>query len=175
MGDRVLARTELNRNLLARQALAEPPATAELPALLDAVGGIQAQYAPSMYIGVWSRLAGFRSDALTAALWSGTVVQGTLQRATIHLVSASDYWPTAIALRDRRRAWWIRSLPAAERDVDHRRALEAVFERLADGPATQTEPAAAGAEAVARRSPRRRRRPPRVPPAGTWGQRRANR
>ena len=30
------------------------------------MGGLQAQYAPSMYIGLWSRVAGFERDALTA-------------------------------------------------------------------------------------------------------------
>ena len=32
------------------------------------MGGLQAQYAPSMYIGLWSRLDGFERDALTRAL-----------------------------------------------------------------------------------------------------------
>jgi hypothetical protein len=32
------------------------------------------------------------------------VVQGTLMRTTIHLVSRADYWPCALAVRDDRRA-----------------------------------------------------------------------
>ena len=35
----------------------------DLPDALDAMGGLQAQYAPSMYIGLWSRVADLRRDA----------------------------------------------------------------------------------------------------------------
>ena len=42
---------------------------------------VQAQYAPSMYVGLWSRTAGFRRDDLTRALEDRSVVQGTLLRA----------------------------------------------------------------------------------------------
>ena len=48
-GDALAA--DLNRALLARQGLLEP-LEAPLPAALDAVCGIQAQYAPSMYVGL---------------------------------------------------------------------------------------------------------------------------
>ena len=64
---RTLTRRELNRALLARQLLLER-ARLPLPRALEAVGGIQAQYSPSMYIGLWSRLDGFERDALTRAL-----------------------------------------------------------------------------------------------------------
>ena len=83
---RTLTRRELNRALLARQLLLERP-DAPLPDALERVGGIQAQYAPSMYFGLWSRLADFERDALTRALEAREVVQGTLMRVTIHLVS----------------------------------------------------------------------------------------
>jgi hypothetical protein len=72
--------------------------------VLERIGGIQAQYAPSMYVGLWSRLEGFERDALTRALERKTVVQATLMRGTIHLVSRRDYWPFAVAIRDPRRA-----------------------------------------------------------------------
>ncbi len=55
-GERVLSERELNRAVLGRQLLLERRRVA-LPAALERVGGIQAQYAPSMYIGLWSRLA----------------------------------------------------------------------------------------------------------------------
>lgn len=32
------------------------------------IGGLQAQYAPSAYVGLWTRLAGFERNALTRAL-----------------------------------------------------------------------------------------------------------
>src|SRR6188508_3528693 len=95
---RVLTERELNRALLARQLLLERAKT-PLPRALERVGGIQAQYAPSMYIGLWSRLAGVERDQLTRALERGSVVQGTLMRATIHLVSKADYSPLAAGIR----------------------------------------------------------------------------
>ena len=67
--------------------------------MLEQMGGLQAQYAPSMYIGLWSRLDGFERAALTRALEAREVIQGTLMRSTIHLVSAADYWPLAVAVR----------------------------------------------------------------------------
>ena len=85
--DRVLSERELNRALLARQLLLDR-ARLPLPRALERLAGIQAQYAPSMYVGLWTRLAGFRRESLTRALERRTVVQGTLMRATIHLVSA---------------------------------------------------------------------------------------
>ena len=39
-----------------------------IPRMLERMGGLQAQYAPSMYIGLWSRLDGFEREALTRAL-----------------------------------------------------------------------------------------------------------
>ena len=108
--ERVLSQRELNRAVLARQLLLERRRDA-LPRALERVGGLQAQYAPSMYIGLWSRLAGFERDQLTRALERRSVVQATLMRVTIHLVSAADYWPFTIAVRAARRERWMRARP----------------------------------------------------------------
>ena len=105
---RTLTRRELNRALLARQLLLER-SDAPLPDALERVCGIQAQYAPSMYFGLWSRLRDFAPATLTRALEASEVVQGTLMRVTIHLVSPRDYWPFASAVRDARRALWLRA------------------------------------------------------------------
>jgi hypothetical protein len=102
---RVLSEVELNRAVLARQLLLER-ATTTLPKALQKIGGIQAQYAPSMYVGLWSRLDGFERDALTTALEEKKVVQGTLMRQTIHLVAAGDWWPISLAVRQPRREAW---------------------------------------------------------------------
>src|SRR5439155_26562176 len=109
---RTLTQRDLNRALLARQLLLERARTA-LPRALERVGGLQAQYAPSMYIGLWSRLGGFDRDNLTRALERRTVAQGTLMRTTVHLVSARDYWPFALGVRRRRRESWLRAHPEA--------------------------------------------------------------
>jgi hypothetical protein len=82
---------------------------ASLPRSLERMAGLQAQYAPSMYIGLWSRLQAFERGALERALERRTVVQGTLMRSTIHLVSRRDYWPLAVAVREGRREWWLRT------------------------------------------------------------------
>ena len=103
---RTLGPRELNRAVLARQLLLER-APLGVPTALERVGGIQAQYAPAMYTGLWSRLSGFSRGDLTAALEQRRAVQGTLQRSTIHLVSAADYWPFALAVREERRRWWL--------------------------------------------------------------------
>ena len=105
---RTLSQRELNRALLARQGLLERREL-ELPDALDAMGALQAQYAPSMYVGLWSRVAGFERDALTRALEQRAVVQATLLRSTIHLVSRADYWPLAVAIREARRMSWRRA------------------------------------------------------------------
>lgn len=104
----ILTQRQLNRALLARQGLLERRALS-LPEALDAMGTLQAQYAPSMYIGLWSRVADLERDAVTQALHDRTIVQGTLMRATIHLVSRADYWPLALAVRDARREMWLRA------------------------------------------------------------------
>src|SRR5207248_10758214 len=95
--ERILTRRQLNRALLERQMLLRR-GQGSLPRTLERIGGIQAQYAPSMYVGLWTRLEGFRRDALTHALERRTVVQGTLMRGTIHLVTVGDYWPLALAV-----------------------------------------------------------------------------
>jgi Winged helix DNA-binding domain len=132
VGERTLTRRELNRAVLARQLLLERERT-PVPRALEQVCGIQAQYAPSMYVGLWSRLEGFERGALTAALERGAVVQATLMRMTIHLVSAEDYWPFALATRDVRRALWLRTRPAPVSAAAMAGAARAVRRRLGGG------------------------------------------
>ena len=61
---RTLSERELNRALLARQLLLERAKT-PLPRALERIGGIQAQYAPSMYVGLWSRMQSLERSAVT--------------------------------------------------------------------------------------------------------------
>ena len=67
MARAALSTRELNRALLARQLLLER-ARAPLVRAVERVGGLQSQYAPSAYVGLWSRLAGFERSRLTSAL-----------------------------------------------------------------------------------------------------------
>ncbi len=105
---RVLTERELNRALLARQMLLER-VRLPIPRVLERMGGLQAQYAPSMYVGLWGRVEGFKRDELTRALERRSVVQGSMMRATIHLVSKRDYWPFVVGIRQGQRDWWLRT------------------------------------------------------------------
>jgi Winged helix DNA-binding domain len=134
----VLSTRQLNRALLARQLLLER-SSLPLEAALEQVAGLQAQYAPSPYVGLWSRLRDFRRDQLTTALEERRAVQATLLRVTIHVVSAADYPPFTEAIRGTRREWWSRAFRRELEGVDIEAAADLVRERLAAGPARQTE------------------------------------
>jgi Winged helix DNA-binding domain len=135
---RTLSQRELNRALLARQLLLER-SPAPIPRALERIGGLQAQYAPSMYIGLWSRLKDFERDSLTRALERRAVVQGTLMRVTIHLVSAGDYWPLTVAIRDARRESWLRGHRGRVSARDIEPAVKRLKPRLAEGPLSRAE------------------------------------
>lgn len=156
--------------MLARQSLLDR-ASLPIPRVLERIGGIQAQYAPAMYIGLWSRLEGFERAALTRALERKTVVQGTLMRATIHLVSRRDYWPFAMAIRAPRRAWWLRV-----NRVSDPRPLQAAARKLrralAGGPLRWKEVQQLLGEQA--RGVGFHVDLVRVPPSGTWERRRAD-
>jgi hypothetical protein len=98
VAERTLGRRDLNRALLARQLLLER-ARLPIPRALERIGGIQNQYAPNGYVRLFSCVEGFRREDLTRALERRTVIQATLIRQTIHLVSRRDYWPFAAAVR----------------------------------------------------------------------------
>ena len=171
--ERVLTGRELNRAVLARQLLLER-ARLPIPRALERVAGIQAQYAPSTYVALWSRLAGFERDALTRALERRTVVQGTLQRGTIHLVSRADYWPLALAIRDARRAWWLRAHRGRLTDADVTAAGATVRGRLEAGMTARAD-VAAGLETMLFNGTHVWLDVVRIPPSGTWERRRADR
>src|SRR5207249_7929910 len=105
---RTLTARELHRALLARQFLLERSNLPLVPTL-ERIGGLQTQYAPSGYIGLWSRMRNFRRGALTRALEQRRVIQGSLLRSTIHMVSARDYWLFLAAIKRARQEWWRRT------------------------------------------------------------------
>jgi hypothetical protein len=171
---RTLSEQELNRALLARQLLLERD-TSSIPKALERIGGIQAQYAPSMYIGLWSRLEGFERDDLTTALEKKRVAQGTLMRQTIHLVSAADWWPFQLAVREpRREAWAAYGDRAKQRDAV-KAAAQKMKTAMADGPLTRKEAGdLTGADSVVFNGTQVYLDQVRVPPSGTWERRRAD-
>lgn len=99
---RTLSLRELNRTLLRRQLLAArkriPVATA-----IGRLVALQAQYAPSPYVALWSRVEGFRKEQLTAALTDGSVVKAGSLRTTLHVMTREAYPALASAYIDSQR------------------------------------------------------------------------
>ncbi|MBS2551975.1 AlkZ family DNA glycosylase [Catenulispora sp. NL8] len=85
----VLDNRALNRATLARQHLLERGATSAVEAVSH-LCGLQAQEPQEPFVGLWSRVAGFRSQNLDDALTGRAVVRTHLMRRTVHLVTADD-------------------------------------------------------------------------------------
>jgi hypothetical protein len=173
----VLSTRQLNRALLARQLLLE---RSKLPLVkaLEQIAGLQTQYAPSAYIGLWTRLDGFKREMLTKALEQRRAVQATLMRVTIHIVSARDFHLFAAGVRSARRQWWLRVQKKSIEGVDLDAVAAQVRKSLADGPRRATEIQemlkAEGYPSVATGSAGMWVDIVRVPPSGTWERRRAD-
>jgi hypothetical protein len=90
VAERVLTQRELNRATLARQLLLKRVRLGVVPAL-ERVAGLQSQLAATAYVGLWTRLEGFRPQALDRALLGGRAVRGLLMRGAVHTVSAGDF------------------------------------------------------------------------------------
>jgi hypothetical protein len=100
---RVLTLRELNRATLARQFLLERRKLSAVSAI-ERLAGMQAQWPQAPYVGLWTRIPGFRRETLERAIRSGKVVKATVMRGTLHLVTERDYGMFFAALVDMR-AW----------------------------------------------------------------------
>ena len=160
--ERILSPRELNRALLARQLLLE---RRPLPLVraVERLCALQAQYSPSPYVALWTRLHDFRKDALTRALERRQVVRTTLMRITLHLVSARDY-PYFAAI-------WMPATQEMTPRVNGERLAElsrCVY-AIARQPVTHAEIEAVAAEDMGGRWRTRCLAPLiQLPPAGTW-------
>ncbi len=167
----------LNRSLLARQHLLERSSSDPI-SVMEAMGGVQMQYAPAGYIALWSRVRDFARPMLTRALEERRAVQGTMMRATIHTVSANDYWPMMGGIRRINREWFAKVQARQIGDTDMDAVAGAIREELAAGPIRIGDlsdrlvrrgfPARAAAWAATWVDMVR------VPPSGTWERRRAD-
>lgn len=135
---RVLSDRELNRALLSRQLLLKRTALTPVAAI-ERLAGLQAQWSPAPYIGLWSRLSTFAIADLERALTERAVVKATLMRGTLHLVSAKDYPSLAVATTAARADSWI---PASRRIAGDPKKVHREALRYARTPRTREELAA---------------------------------
>jgi hypothetical protein len=101
--------------------------------------GLQAQVAKPPFVGLWSRVRGFRRDDLIRLLQRRQAVRSTLMRATLHLVSARDF----VSLRGAIQPALTRGMQSALRDrakgLDLERVVAAAQGLLRDRPRTFDE------------------------------------
>ena len=97
---RVLTARELNRATLARQLLLERTKLSPLK-VIEHLVGMQAQWSPAPYVGIWTRTTDFRREQLERLLKRGEVLRPTVMRGTLHFVSRRDYPLLWHALQDR--------------------------------------------------------------------------
>jgi len=172
-----LTTRQLNRALLDRQLLLER-STLGLARVVEAMGGIQMQYAPAGYIGLWSRMHDFERPKLTEALEQRRVVQGTMMRGTIHTVSARDYWPAMAGIRRVNREWFGKVRARELAAVDEVAVATAIREELAGGPLRFAELTkrldARGIPGLPAGTVNLWVDLLRIPPSGTWERRRAD-
>lgn len=126
--ERVLTLRELNRALLARQLLLERKRLSPT-AVIERLVGMQAQWPPAPYVGIWTRTTTFKREALELAILSGEVVKPTVMRGTLHLVTARDYPVFYAALRNMPTWYSETNLAHALKEVRAVRALAPLTHR----------------------------------------------
>ena len=138
----VLTRRALNRTLLGRQLLLER-VTRPAAAVVEQLVGLQAQEPGDPYVALWTRIAGFDPQELSALLETRAAVRCQAMRATIHLFTARDalsLQPLTAALRTRvLRTNFGRALGGA----DVAEVAAAGLELLEEAPRTRAQLAAA--------------------------------
>ena len=129
VAERVLTRRELNRALLARQLLLERRRLSPV-AVIERLAGMQAQWPPAPYVGIWTRTTDFRREALERELVRGRVVKATVMRQTLHLVTPRDYALVRSAMSETNFPW---------ESAQARRLASLVRALAEEGPVTSAE------------------------------------
>src|SRR4051794_13006789 len=104
LAERTLTLRELNRATLARQLLLERKRLSPT-AVIERLVGMQAQWPPAPYVGIWTRTTSFKREALERELVRGTVVKATFIRQTLHLATQGDYALFRAALSETNFPW----------------------------------------------------------------------
>jgi winged helix DNA-binding protein len=136
--ERVLTVRELNRALLARQLLLRR-ALLSVPRAIERVGALQAQWPPSPYVALWSRLEGFTPERLIRAVERRQVVKATLMRTTLHHVSSSDYLAYGGELFRGRISMLERQLAKYQEETDVAQLVHEVVRLTTEQPRTRPE------------------------------------
>ncbi|GAA4081112.1 MULTISPECIES: winged helix DNA-binding domain-containing protein [Actinomadura] len=136
MGE-TLDRRALNRATLARQLLLRRAET-DVVAAVGRLGGMQAQEPKPPFLGLWSRIAGFRAEQLAAALHDRRLVRATMMRGTLHLVTAADYISFRATLQPMLTDA-LRALGSRAEGLDLDAVLPVARDLLADRPRTFNE------------------------------------
>ena len=100
----MLTLRELNRATLARQLLLDRKRLSPR-AVIERLVGVQAQWPPAPYLGIWTRTTSFRREALERELERGTIVKATVMRQTLHLVTVRDYALIRAAMSETNFPW----------------------------------------------------------------------
>jgi hypothetical protein len=85
-----LSKRALNRALLARHMLLERERISPLHAI-ERLIALQAQQPRPPFIGLWTRVAAFKQEALLRLITERNAVRATMMRGTLHLASSKDY------------------------------------------------------------------------------------
>jgi hypothetical protein len=135
--DDLLTKRRLNRATLARQLLLE---RADVPvvAAIERLCGVQAQEARPPFVGLWTRVAGFRREDLHSLLQKRSVVRATFLRGTLHVVSAQDYGAFRAAIQPVLTEGQ-RVLGARAKGLDVEKLLPVATALYEDGPRTFNE------------------------------------
>ena len=127
----------LNRATLARQLLL---AREPIP-VTDAVGrlcGMQAQEPKPPFLGLWTRLDGFTASELHAALHDRSLIRATMMRATLHLMTGTDYTAFRTTMQPMLQDA-LRVLGDRAKGLDLERVVPAARTLLSEGPRTFNE------------------------------------
>jgi hypothetical protein len=138
LADRVLTLRELNRATLGRQLLLARRSISAEKAIVR-VAGLQAQAVIPPFVGLWTRIEGFRREQLTKLVQRRRVVRGTLMRHTLHLTTADEYLVLRPAIQPALTRSFNGTARARMEGLDLGPIVAAGRARLDEGPATFAE------------------------------------